>query len=299
GEFNSDVLYFSVPVISLDSRFQTAIPPDSCRKWLEESSKRIFIPSHLTIRERFFAAAAAWNAGLIPMVSVRRGESAEASVMIKNFRMGLGGINTPEILIRVEEDWDAVSVFRSVLNIPVLTPVSELDTHGALEWASDYSGSVLLIAPDKLSLPSRKQHKISWDSDEFLMLNKKTDGSNGSILLIVPGLLAREAGKAAMRLSRDNYTVAVMALRFSWPLDFKTISDTAIAYDLVVVSDPSDSSGGLKSDLGLFLMSLRETHIAIPGKKLNGKALAEYAVALHREDRFLRTVDDVKKDRWR
>ena len=68
---------------------------------------------------------------------------------------------------------------------------------------------------------------------------------------------------------------------------------------MVIVSDPSEKTGGIKAELGLSLMSLKDTHIAVTEKYLNGKDLARYAELLCREDRFHRIVDDVKKDRWR
>jgi deoxyxylulose-5-phosphate synthase len=111
--------------------------------------------------------------------------------------------------------------------------------------------------------------------------------------------MAREAGKAADRLKKENYSVSVLALRFPWLQDAKRIKDFASFFDLVVVTDPSDKSGGMKAELGLELNSLRELHVAVTEKCMNGKELALYAAALLREDRFHRTVDDVKKDRWR
>jgi transketolase C-terminal domain/subunit len=128
---------------------------------------------------------------------------------------------------------------------------------------------------------------------------KEKKGSNGSILFIVPGIYAREAVKAADRLHKGDYSAAVMALRFIFPSDVRKLSDTAAPFDLVVIADASDGSGGMKADLGLELMNLNKLQVAVAGKYMKGKALGDFASRVFRENRFRRTVDDVKKDRWR
>ncbi|RKX70167.1 MAG: hypothetical protein DRP60_15960 [Spirochaetes bacterium] len=267
--------------------------------WLDGSPRRVFLNTHVNLHQRIIAAAAAASAGLLPLISLKMGEAVSASVMIKAFTITENKREHLKFILCVEEDWSAVSIIESVLDIPVLTPLSDTDFQGALDWASESVKSVFLLAPGKHSIPVRALHKSTWKSSEFLMLKDRKEGSSGSVLLIVPGLQAREAGKAADRLYKNNFSVAVAALRFTAPADLEKLRNTAEQYDLVIVSDPSEKTGGIKAVLGLSLMTLKDTHIAVTDKYMNGKDLAAYAEMIHREDRFHRTVDDVKKDRWR
>jgi len=273
--------------------------PELFSKWLDKSIRRVFFNSPIDLHQRIMAATAAATAGLLPMISLERGEAATASSLIMRFRDSLNEKGKLKFLLSVEEDWGAVSIIKSVLDIPVLTPLSDADFQGALDWASESEKSIFLLAPGKSSLPVRALHKSSWESSEFLILKEKKDGSAGSVLLIVPGVYAREAGKAADLLHKKNFSIAVAALRFLPPVDLENLKKTAEQYDLVIVSDPSEIFGGFKAELGLSLMSLKDTHIAVTDKYHNGKDLAMFAERLHREDRFHRTVDDVKRDRWR
>jgi len=270
-----------------------------CNTWVQESEGHLFISRDAGISERILAAAAASAAGLLPLIPLNTGEAASAAALIDYFLRDENRKFRFRFLITVEEDWNAVAIFRSHPGITVLTPLSEADYQGALRWASAAAGSVLIVDPGKSSLPSRKRHTVSWDTDEFLILKEKKDGETGSVLLITPGILAREAGKAADRLSKEKYSVSLLALRFPWPSEIQKIRDIAGLFNLVIVMDPSDNPGGMKAELGLNLGSLRELHVAVTEKFMNGKDLAQYAASLLREDRFHRTVDDVKKDRWR
>ncbi|RKX79274.1 MAG: hypothetical protein DRP70_03365 [Spirochaetes bacterium] len=290
----------SLTPISAVSNLETETQiPELFSIWLDKSARRVFLNFHVNLHQRIMAATAAAYAGLHPLISLKRGEAATAASLIKTFTDTEYKKGKLKFLLSAEEDWEAVSIIKAVLDIPVLTPLSDADFQGALDWALKSEKSIFLLAPGKHSLPVRALHKSSWESSKFLILKEKKDGSAGSVLLIVPGVYAREAGKAADRLYKNNFTVAVAALRITYPADLESLRNTAEQFDLVIVSDPSEKTGGIKAELGLSLMSLKDTHIAVTEKYLNGKDLAGYAELLYREDRFHRTVDDVKKDRWR
>jgi len=270
----------------------------ACTSWLQETAGRFIIKRYAELPERILAAAAASAAGLLPLVPLNPGEAAAASALMGQFIISENKKYRFRFLITVEEDWDSVSIFKSVPGITVLSPLSEADYQGALRWASGTDDSVLIVAPGKSSLASRKLHLSSWEAEEYLIVKEKKEGEIGSVLLITPGILAREAGKAVDRLNKEKYSVSLLSLRFPWPSEVNRIKNIAGHFDLVVVMDPSDTPGGMKAELGLTLGSVRELHVAVTEKYMNGRDLAQYAASLLREDRFHRTVDDVKKDRW-
>jgi len=272
---------------------------DFSRLWQEESTNRIILDSQVNLQLRFLGAAAASFAGLIPLILLNRDEAASAASLIRSYSVPESFKTKYKILITIEGDWIAADIFKIITDLNILSPLSGTDYLAALNWAEKSGESTLVIDPGDKSYPARSLHKQSWDTEKILILKEAKNGHTGSILFIVPGIMAKEAGKASDRLKKDDYSVAVMALRFIRPTENQRIRDIAAKYDLVIVADLSSETGGFKAELGLSLMSLEEIHIAVTQVKMNGKELAEYASALHREDRFHRTVDDVRKDRWR
>lgn len=257
-------------------------------------SPNVHIDSVGDIQERFLAAKAVLAAGLNPSLRLAVGESYEGALLSSQYLSA-----NRNAIIRVSEDWDAVNAFQILGTMPILTPASEEDLTGALDWAAQSKGPVLIIEPGRKSLPSRTVFRKPWSSGRQIVAKEKSIGKAGKILFIVPGTLAREASKAAERLAKENFSVTVLSVRFLRPLDSGEITNFARDYDLVVVADPVNSLGGLKTSLGLELITSPAIPAIVPDSSMDGKTLAELAASAHRENRFLRTVDDVKKDRWR
>lgn len=258
------------------------------------NDKTVYIESEIDIQERFMAAKAVLAAGLNPSVFLSSGESYEAAL--------LSSQTFPDdrnAVIRISEEWDAVSAFQIQTTMPILTPASEEDLTGALIWAAESKGPVLIIEPGRKSLPPRTVFKKSWSGDKQIIVKDKSIGKAGKILFIVTGTLAREASKAAERLAKDNFSVSVLSIRFLRPLDSTEIQSFLKDFDLVVVADPVNCLGGLKTSLGLELINSGVIPAVVSDSTMDGLSLAELAARAHRENRFLRTVDDIKKDRWR
>jgi len=108
-----------------------------------------------------------------------------------------------------------------------------------------------------------------------------------------------KASKAAERLAKENFSVSVLSIRILKPLEISEIKNFIKDFDLVVVADPIDCPGGLKTSLGLDLLRSGVVPAVVSDSSMTGLSLAELASSAHRENRFLQTVDDVKKDRWR
>ena len=267
--------------------------PEAYLHWLEKSQTNIHIDTNVDLRERFLAAGAASMAGLTPVISLASGESSEAALLTSRY-FSAGN----RALIRIRDDWAAASSFQVLTNVPILTPASDSDLTAAVEWAFTAGNPILILEPGRTSISARAVLKKPWDTNSCVVVKETKGRAAGNILLIAPGTLVREAVKSADRLVKDDFSVTVLSVRFLRPLVSRDILKNIAAFDLVVIVDPADLFGGVKNTLGLQPPSSGEPRIVIYKGAPNGRNLADFASEIHRESRFQRTVDDVKKDRW-
>jgi pyruvate/2-oxoacid:ferredoxin oxidoreductase alpha subunit len=124
-------------------------------------------------------------------------------------------------------------------------------------------------------------------------------GTAGSILIAAPGYHAAEAVRAARMLGREKFSVTVISLRYLRPSRTVEILKAAENFDLVLFSDSGGGSAALFSSDVLRLIAAGREAVTISGPPGNARTIADNAISALREQRFRRTLDDVREDRWR
>lgn len=245
------------------------------------------------LAERLLMTECLAVSGLLPIMPLRNTEIKRASGTVESLLS-----RKLNFVLTANADWSAVSGFRSISGLPILSPASPSDVVGAVSWIHKNGKAGLIIEPGNDAHAERNILKSPWESGKGIVLRESLKGSAGHILLIVPGKSAGLASKAADRLVRDNISVTILSMRYLEPIDTHQLFGLMETADITLVNENCEFPGDLKSTLApVFLESGSDVRILSPVP--DAAALAEKASGLLREQRIRRTVDDVKADRWR
>ena len=264
-------------------------PPFSYGSW--KGTKPVFLDRNLEIHERFLAARCVAEANLVPIIEISGNETSYAAHLADESAI------SRMIILSANHSSGAASL-QSVISGPILTPANEKDITGALNWALNYQGSVLIVHPGSAALPPRTVLKSEWQTGTGIIVRDNINGSAGKVLFIVAGYMAKESVKAADRLIKKGFSVTVYSMRFIRPVKIGAVSAMASEYDLVMIVDTSGEGKGLGWTAGLPLIENSSINAAIAATESDGRSLAELTTKIYRENRFRRAVDDVKQDRW-
>jgi hypothetical protein len=269
-------------------RFQWELP-FSCGSWTGQ--KPVYLDQNLDINERFLAAGCVAAANLVPIMAVSGDEAVHAAHLIDQSAI-------PRVIFLTENHDSGTAALQAVIPSPILTPANDTDLAGAVNWAMMYQGSILMVHPGSAALPPRTVLKSDWQIGTGVIVKDSVDGDTGKVLFIAAGHMAKAAVKAADRLIKTGFSARVLSMRFIRPVETDELSAMAADYDLVIIVDTPGEGKGLGWTAGLPLLKNRSINAVIAESEADGKSLAELASTLHRENRFRRTVDDVKQDRW-
>lgn len=263
--------------------------PFSCGSWTGE--KPVYLDQNLDINERFLAARCLAEANLVPIMAISGDETVQAAHLINQSAK-------TRVIFLTENHNSGTAPFLAVMPSPILTPANDTDLAGAVNWAMTHQGSMLMVHPGSAALPPRTVLKSDWQTGTGVIVKDSVAGDTGKVLFIAAGHMAKESVRAADRLIKMGFSVRVLSMRFIRPVENDVLSAMAADYDLVIIVDTPGEGKGLGWTAGLPLLKNRSINAVIAASEEDGKSLSELASTLHRENRFRRTVDDVKQDRW-
>ncbi|MDF1566516.1 MAG: transketolase C-terminal domain-containing protein [Spirochaetaceae bacterium] len=263
--------------------------PFSCGSWTGE--KPIYLDQKLEINERFLAARCLAAANLVPIMAVTGDEAVHAAYLV-------GQSAIPRMIFLSENHSPGAAILQAVTSSPILTPANDTDLAGGINWALEHQKSILMVQPGTAALSPRTVLKSDWQTGTGIIVKENVAGNAGKVLFIAAGHMAKEAVRAADRLIKIGFSVRVFSMRFICPVENDVLSAMAADYDLVIIVDTPGEGKGLGWTVGLPLLENRSINAVIAASETDGKSLAELASKIHRENRFRRTVDDVKQDRW-
>jgi hypothetical protein len=211
-------------------------------------------------------------------------------------------LENQRIILRTADDPSAAASFQVNTGISLFTPASDTDLGGALNVIGNPGGhgeSFLIIEAGKTALTERSALKTPWTERGTPVVFETTGGTAGNILIAAPGYHAAEAVKAARLLGREKFSVTVVSLRYLRPCRTDEILKAAENFDLVLFSESGAGNSMLFASEVLYLISEGLEAFTISGTPGNARTIADNAISALREQRFKRTLDDVREDRWR
>ena len=259
-------------------------------QWLDGQPSYVDLGESEDVQQQVFAARAASDLGCIPVVSVKR---TQAWIFAQAIDAGL--LNRRKLILLCR-GWEAVQPFNVLDSSQVLTPASMDDVLGALDFSLTLQGPLCIVLPLN-GLSSRASLKSSWADESMVSVKKGGSGESGSILLIVPGTMAREAVKASEWLQKEGFSIQVISVRNPQECSFSSLAQQGRAVDLVAVSAPGAEVHRESFVSSLVAEGCDQAEAVAPGR--NGKELSAAIAEVYRQRRFARTLDDVREDRWR
>lgn len=157
-----------------------------------------------------------------------------------------------------------ISLFRSIPDIQIMSPVSAWDLKLALEYAAEQKQSVIIRYP-KLSCPNEQTVFSSpvetgkglfiscRDFAESLSLNFDDNESYPKLLYVTTGGMYGETVVACRSLLMKGICSDIFVLRFIKPFDEEFFLNIAKNYDGIVFVEDGIEEGGISQQIALFL----------------------------------------------
>lgn len=169
-----------------------------------------------------------------------------------------------------------IALFKSIPDLEILSPVSELDLRLCFEWAV-YKGTSVIIRYPKLSCPTEMPQfsepielgrGILVPCSEFIIEDiseEQLENHDKKILVVLTGGIYPEVQKAVRSILLENGYADLYILRFIKPIDEKYFLNIAKKYYGVVFVEDGVKIGGICEYLQKLLMENNITNTVLLG----------------------------------
>ena len=135
-----------------------------------------------------------------------------------------------------------IGFMRMLPNMVVLSPASESEIKGALDFAVSFDGPVAIRYPRDVvpnGVIEQSTSKKAFEMGRSVTIREGSD----RIVIVALGSVLSEAMVAAEQLADKNIDVGVINARFAKPLDERIVSLVLEGYDVVTVEDHGVACG--------------------------------------------------------